>query len=165
MADTKPLEVKGKIKSIKDYEDEIQDDEGNSQTITTRRVITIGKYFGKSAIAAWLNAFESPNDREDLMYLKPGMSVKITGYTNAGGWNNATGIEIIQDVHDDQEDEESDNDGPTHYCDKDAQIARSVAIKEANSWATAMLINSKEVTKKDVLTMAKEYAHFILTGE
>ena len=101
MSDFKKLEIEGTIKSIKDYDN--------------RRVISIGPYVGKTAIAAWFNKFEGEDAKDALMGLGAGNTVKLFGYQTKDGWNNATGFELITDVNSDMQ--EPDNGQPSPATD------------------------------------------------
>jgi len=99
MSDFKDLEVEGTVKSIKDYDN--------------RRVISIGQYYGKTAIAAWFNKFEGEGEKDALMELKPNDFVKINGYQTKDGWNNATGFEVSIDVNADIKEPTNGKPSPT----------------------------------------------------
>ena len=76
-----------------------------------RRVISIGPYVGKTAVAAWFNKFEGEDAKDALMGLGAGNTVKLFGYQTKDGWNNATGFELITDVNSDMQ--EPDNGRPS----------------------------------------------------
>ena len=99
MSDFKKLEIEGTIKSIKDYDN--------------RRVISIGPYVGKTAIAAWFNKFEGEDAKEALMGLGAGNTVKLFGYQTKDGWNNATGFELLTDVNADMQEPDNGRPAPT----------------------------------------------------
>ena len=99
MSDFKKLEIEGTIKSIKDYDN--------------RRVISIGPYVGKTAVAAWFNKFEGEDAKDALMGLGAGNTVKLFGYQTKDGWNNATGFELITDVNSDMQEPDNGQPSPT----------------------------------------------------
>ena len=99
MSDFKKLEIEGTIKGIKDYDN--------------RRVISIGPYVGKTAIAAWFNKFEGEDAKEALMGLGAGNTVKLFGYQTKDGWNNATGFELLTDVNADMQEPDNGRPAPT----------------------------------------------------
>jgi len=99
MSDFKKLEIEGTIKSIKDYDN--------------RRVISIGPYVGKTAVAAWFNKFEGEDAKDALMGLGVGNTVKLFGYQTKDGWNNATGFELIEDVNADIQEPDNGRPEPT----------------------------------------------------
>ena len=109
--------------------------------------------------------FVKPDFADAIKSLDTGVHVQFVieeQPTDGKTFYNIKQVEIIRDVHDDLKEEPSGNGGQPTYSDKDKQIARSVALKIVDSWASLL---DTAIDEEEIFAKANRYAHFVLTGE